>query len=188
MKGYTEVAAPFAGTVVERKAEAGTLAAPGMPLVVLEQAGGYRLEAAVEENRIGKVRRGMAVEVDLDSGGGPMEARIEEIAPAMDAGSRSFTVKIGLRGGLLRTGMFGRVRIPMGEKKALTVPAGALVRQGQVEKVFVTEGGVARMRLVTVGSTRGGSVEILSGLSAGEQVAAPVPAGLEDGSKVEVRQ
>lgn len=187
MKGYTEVAAPFAGTVIERKAEPGMLAAPGMPLVVVEQAGGYRLEAAVEENRLGRVKRGMAVEVKLDAAEAPIEARIEEIVPAMDAGSRSFTAKIGLRGGLLRSGMFGRARIPMGEKKALMVPASALVRMGQVEKVFVAEGGVARLRLVTAGAARGSAVEILSGLSAGEQVVAPVPASLQDGSKLEVR-
>lgn len=187
MKGYTQVTAPFAGIVIERKAEPGMLAAPGMPLVVLEQAGGYRLEVAVEESRLAQVKRGMAVEVQLDAAQVPLEARIEEIVPALDAGSRSFTVKIGLRGGLLRSGMFGRARIPMGEKKALTVPAAALVRQGQVEKIFVVEGGVARLRLVTAGAAHGNAVEILSGLSAGEQVVAPVPASLEDGSKIEVR-
>lgn len=187
MKGYTEVAAPFAGTVIERKAEPGMLAAPGMPLVVVEQSGGYRLEAAIEENRLSKVKRGMAVQVQLDAVEPAMDARIEEIVPAMDAGSRSFTAKIGLRGGLLRTGMFGRARIPMGEKKALVAPAAALVRQGQVEKVFVADGGVARARLVTTGAARGSAVEILSGLSAGEQIVTPVPASLEDGAKIEVR-
>lgn len=187
MKGYTEVTAPFAGTVVERKAEPGMLAAPGMPLVALEQAGGYRLEAAVEENRLAQVKRGMKVDVQLDAVEQPQAAVVEEIVPAMDAGSRSFTVKIGLRGGLLRSGMFGRVRIPIGEKQALTVPASALVRQGQVEKVYVAEGGVARLRMVTAGAARGAGVEILSGLTAGEQVVAPVPAGLEDGVKIEVR-
>jgi RND family efflux transporter MFP subunit len=187
MKSYTEISAPFAGIVVERKAEPGMLAAPGMPLVVVEQASGYRLEAAIEEGRLNQVKRGMAVQVQLDGAAPLMDARIEEIVPAMDAGSRSFTAKIGLRGGLLRSGMFGRVRIPMGEKKALTIPAAALSRQGQVERVYVAEGGIARARLVTTGAARGDSLEILSGLKAGEQIVTPAPPALEDGARIEVR-
>jgi RND family efflux transporter MFP subunit len=188
MKGYTEVLAPFAGTVIERKAEAGMLAAPGMPLLVVEQAGGYRLEAGVDESRIRSIRAGMAVQVQLETAEQPQDARVEEIVPMLDAGSRTFTVKIGLRGGLLRSGMFGRARFSAGEKKALTVPSFALVRQGQVEKVFVAESGTARGRLITTGQARGGAVEVLSGLKAGELVVSPVPATLQDGSRIEVRQ
>jgi len=187
MKGYMEITAPFRGIVVERKAEPGMLAAPGMPIAVVEQAGGYRLEAAVEENRIKAVKPGMAVEVLIDALGTSVQGRVEEIVPALDPGSRSFTVKIGLSGGLLRSGMFGRARFPMGERKALLVPASAIVRQGQVEQVFVVENGVAKSRLVTTGAARGERVEALSGLRAGESVVAPVPANLADGSRVEVR-
>jgi len=187
MKGYMEVIAPFAGTVIERKAEPGMLASPGMPLLVVEQAGSYRLEAAVEESRLRMIRPGMKVQVELEAIGKPVEARVEEILPALDAGSRTFTVRIGLPGGLLRTGMFGRARFATGETKALTVPSSAVVRQGQVEKVYVADGGVARGRLVTTGAPLDARVTVLSGLSAGELVVAPVPASLTDGAKIEVR-
>lgn len=187
MKGYTEITAPFRGIVVERKAEPGMLAAPGMPIAVIEREGGYRLEAAVEENRLGKIRPGMAVQVLLDAVGTPQQGRVEEIVPAMDPGSRSFTVKIGVAGGLLRSGMFGRARFAMGEKKALLVPASAVVKKGQVEQVYVVENGVARARLVTTGAAYGERIEVLTGLRAGETVVAPVPAELRDGSPVEVR-
>lgn len=187
MKGYTEVTAPFNGTVIERKAEPGMLAAPGMPIVVVEQAGNYRLEAAVEESRLGRIRPGMAVEVVLDSSGEPRPGRVEEIVPALDPGSRTFTVKISLSGGLLRTGMFGRARFAMGEKKALLAPPEAIVRQGQIEQVFVVAGGAAKARLITTGAQHGSRVEVLSGLAAGETIVAPVPATLQDGARIEVR-
>lgn len=187
MKGYTEITAPFRGIVVERKAEPGMLAAPGMPIAVIEREGGYRLEAAVEENRLGRIRPGMSVEVMLDALGTPQQGRVEEIVPALDPGSRSFTVKIGVTGGLLRSGMFGRARFAMGEKKALLVPAAAVVKKGQVEQVYVVENGVARARLVTTGAVHGDRLEVLTGLRAGDTVAAPVPAELRDGSPVEVR-
>lgn len=187
-RGYTQVAAPFAGIVVERKAEPGMLAAPGMPLLVIEQTGSYRLEAGVEESRLGHIRVGMAVKVDLESSDVPLTGRVEEIVPALDAGSRTFTVKIGITGGgTLRSGMFGRARFAMGEKKALVVPWTAIVEQGQVQKVYVVTGGVARGRMVTTGARQGTMVEILSGLSSGEKLVTPVPANLADGGKVEVR-
>ncbi|HEY3439915.1 MAG TPA: efflux RND transporter periplasmic adaptor subunit [Paludibaculum sp.] len=187
-RGYTTVTAPFAGIVVERKAEPGMLAAPGVPLLVIEQAGSYRLEAGVEESRLGRMRIGMPVKVELESSEQPLNGRVEEIAPALDAGSRTFTVKIGITGGgTLRSGMFGRARFAIGEKSALVVPWTALVEQGQVQKVFVVDGGVARGRMVTTGAKQGGTVELLSGLNKGEKLVAPVPAKLTDGGKVEVR-
>ena len=64
----------------------------------------------------------------------------------------------------------------------------SLVERGQLVSVFVLENGVARTRLVTVGERLQDSIEVLSGLSAGEAVVAPVPAGLEDGARIEVRR
>jgi len=188
MKSYTEVLAPFAGTVVERKAEPGMLAAPGTPILVIEQSGGYRLETAVEEAQFGAIRPGVAVKVTLDAFRKEVDARVGEVVPALDPGSRTFTAKIDLPGGLpVRSGMYGRARFPLGEKQALVVPAAVIVEQGQVQRVYVAEGGEARGRLITAGARFDGQAEVLSGLSAGEQVIAPVPAGLEDGSRIEVK-
>ena len=63
-----------------------------------------------------------------------------------------------------------------------------MVERGQLQSVFVMEDGVARTRLVTTGEREQGAVEVLSGLSEGEKVVSPVPAGLTDGARVEVRQ
>ncbi|MBN9660137.1 MAG: efflux RND transporter periplasmic adaptor subunit [Acidobacteria bacterium] len=188
MRGYTEVTAPFTGIVIERKAEPGMLAAPGMPLLVVEQAGSYRLEAAVEEARLATIRPGQAVKVDLESVDHPLDARVEEIVPALDPASRSFTVKIGLAAaGPLRSGMFGRARFAQGSKQALTIPVMALLEQGQVQRVFVVDNGIARGRLITTGARTAGRVEVLSGLQPGESVVSPAPNNLADGGKVEVR-
>jgi len=188
MKSYTEVLAPFAGTIVERKAEPGMLAVPGTPVAVIERSGGYRLEAAVEETQLEMIRLGVPVKVTLDAFGKEVNARVGEIVPALDPESRTFTAKIDLPGGLpVRSGMYGRATFPLGEKQALVVPAEAIVAQGQVQRVYIAEGGAARGRLITAGARLDGNTEVLSGLSAGEQVIAPVPAGLEDGSLVEVR-
>ncbi len=67
MRGYAKLHAPFAGIVTERRVEPGSLAAPGTPLLVIEQAGGYRLEAAIEESRRPLIKPGTPVTVYLDA-------------------------------------------------------------------------------------------------------------------------
>jgi RND family efflux transporter MFP subunit len=185
MKGYAEIKAPFAGVVTDKRVEPGNLAAPGQPLLVIEQAGALRLEAPVDESRLGSIRAGQSVTVTLDK---PIQARVSEIVPAVDAASRSFLVKIDLPAmPRLRSGMFGRASFPQGRRQVLMLPAGAVIEQGQVQSVMVAQDGYARGRLVTLGQRTGDRVEVLSGLAAGEAVIYPRPAGVADGARVEVR-
>jgi multidrug efflux pump subunit AcrA (membrane-fusion protein) len=188
-KTYTEVKAPFTGIVVERRAEPGMLASPGMPILIIEQAGAYRLEAAIEESRIASVKTGSKVTVRLDSLGRDIEARVSEIVPTMDPISRTFIARIDLPSSpQIRSGLFARALFPAGEKDALTVPATAVREQGQVQSVFVADNGFARVRLIKTGARLESAVEVLSGLSSGDRVVAAPPPALSDGSKIEVRQ
>jgi RND family efflux transporter MFP subunit len=189
MLGYARITAPFAGTVVEKRVEPGNLAAPGVPLLVIEQSGGYRFEAAVEESKKTQIRVGSPVTVHLEAIQKTVPARVSEVVPAGDPQSRTFTVKIDLPSlPMLHSGMFGRAVFPLGARRqVLAVPADAVIEQGQVTSVIVAEGGAARHRLVTVGSRQGGKVEILSGLTPGEKVVYPRPANLADGAPLEVR-
>jgi RND family efflux transporter MFP subunit len=188
MRSYAEVKSPFAGVVTEKRVEPGNLAAPGQPLLVIEQAGAYRLEASVDESRLGSIRTGQSVSVTLDTVEQAVDARVSEIVPAVDAASRSFLVKIDLPTlPRIRSGSFGRAAFPLGKRRALSIPAGAVIEQGQVQSVLVAQEGYARGRLVTIGRRSGGRVEVLSGLNAGEAVIFPRPAGLADGARVEAR-
>ncbi len=188
MLSYAEITAPFAGTITDKRVEAGVLAAPGMPLATIEQAGVFRLEAQVEESRIANLRLGQSVTVAIDSLDKTMTARVSEIVPAVDAASRAFVVKIDLPAvAQLRSGVFGRARFPLGARKVLAIPAAALVERGQVQSVYVVEDGRARNRLVTTGAREGQQVEVLSGLSASEKLVCPVPSTLIDGARLEVR-
>jgi membrane fusion protein, multidrug efflux system len=186
--GYADVTAPFAGVVTEKTVEPGNLAAPGQPLLTIEQAGAYRFEAPVEESRLPLVRLGQTVPVALDTLDRSVDGRVTEIVPAVDSASRSFIVKIDLPGlAEMRSGMFGRASFPLKPRQAVAVPTGAVVERGQLQSVIVAEAGVARTRLVTLGRRSQDRVEVLSGLAAGERIIYPAPAGLEDGARVEVR-
>ena len=188
MRDYTRIAAPFAGVVTARSVEPGNLAAPGAPLLTIERAGAFRLEASVAESRLPSVETGQTVEVALEALDRRLTARVSEIVPAVDAASRAYTVKIDLPSlPNLRSGMFGRAWFPLGSRQVIVVPAAAVVARGQLETVFVMDHGVVRNRLITTGRRRPDAAEVLSGLSEGESVVSPIPAALADGARVEAR-
>ncbi len=189
MQDYSSITAPFSGVVVARSIEPGNLATPGAPLLTIEKDGNFRLEVSVDESRLPSVRMGQAVEVTLEALARKLNARVSEIVPVVDAASRSYVVKLDLPAiPQLRSGMFGRAYFALGSRKVLVAPAAAFVERGQLQSVFVVEDGAARTRLVTAGRRSKESVEILSGLNAGEKIITPVPAGLQDGARLEVRQ
>src|SRR5215470_9835787 len=65
--GYTRIHAPFAGVVTERKADPGTLALPGMPILTLEDTRNYRLEVTVDESDARFVHVGQSTRVNIDA-------------------------------------------------------------------------------------------------------------------------
>ena len=68
MMSYTRLVAPFAGVVTARMADPGTMAAPGVPLLQIDQAGALQLQASVDESAIGAIHKGMKVPVAIDGG------------------------------------------------------------------------------------------------------------------------
>jgi RND family efflux transporter MFP subunit len=181
---FSRIVAPFDGVVTEKMVEPGNMAAPGTPLMRVEDAGGFRLEVRVDESRIAQITSGAAVPVALDAGGEHVprmvSGTITEIGRAVDADTRAFLVKISLPAESgLRSGMFGRAHFSTRPRRALTVPAAALVQRGQMTSVFVVEKDVARVRLVNVSGT-----EVLAGLSDGDVVIVAAPPTVSDGRRV----
>ncbi|MBI5095283.1 MAG: efflux RND transporter periplasmic adaptor subunit [Candidatus Hydrogenedentes bacterium] len=170
---YTQIAAPFAGVVTRKSVAVGDLAAPGVPLLEIEDTRLYRLEALVDEARVSAIKPGDTVSVTLDAIAGAISGTVAEVVPAADSASRTFLIKVDLPPRPeIRSGMFGRASFGAAQKAALTVPAAALVQQGQLTGVYVVgaENSEARLRLITVGKRYGDTVEVLSGLSAGDRV------------------
>ena len=189
MRDYARVIAPLSGVVIARTVEPGNLATSGAPLLIIEQDGLYRLEASVDESQLASVRIGQAAEVLIESSGQRLSTRVSEIVPSVDPVSRTSIVKLDLPvTPQLRSGMFGRAIFPLGTQKVVAIPPAAIMERGQLQSVLVVDDGVARTRLVTSGRRTKDAVELLSGLTAGEKIVLPLPPGLRDGAKVEVRQ
>ena len=192
MLSYTRVTAPFPGVVTGKKADVGSMAAPGVPILVLEDTRRYRIEASVPEAYLGVLKAGSRVQVVLGTPPGrEIPGAISEVVPQVDPESRTFTAKVDLPGGgqRFRTGMFGRVLFPTGKENMLVVPKKAITHVGGYDALFtVTSDNVARLVMVTTGRTFGDEVEILSGIDPGTHVAVSPLEKLVDGARVEVRK
>ena len=172
---FTKVRAPFDGLVTARLAEQGAMAAPGVPLLVVEDPSKFRLEAQVDESKIGAVKLGESVPVTVDAlGGQAVEGKVVQIVPAADPASRTFTVKIDLPANpQIRSGLFGRASFPRGQREAIAIPKSAVLSRGQMQAVYVIGGDqLAGLRFVTLGAASGDQVEVLSGLQNGDRIVA----------------
>jgi len=189
--GYTRIRAPFAGVVTEKRADAGMLASPGMPIFTIEDTRRYRLEVTVDESELGLVRIEQVSPVTIDAlRNAELSGKVVEIVPAADPASRSFLVKVELPAdSRLRSGLFGRARFPSGERPALLIPQASVMERGQLQGIYVLDANqIASLRYVSLGQSAGEQIEVLSGLQGGEKlVAAPGDRELS-GKRIALRQ
>jgi len=191
MLAWTRVTAPFAGVIVEKRADAGSMAVPGVPLFILEDPRRHRIEAFVSEAYLSLLRKGTPARVILDADPGkPFSAVVTEVDPAIDPATRTFTVKADLPAGRARSGQSGKVRFAAGKGTVLAVPKRAVTRAGGSDGVFTVGplDNVARLSMITLGAEFDDRVEVLSGLSDGARVALSQIDKLTDGARVEVRR
>jgi multidrug efflux system membrane fusion protein len=169
--GYTRLVAPVSGVITEKKIEVGNMAVPGMPLLLVEDNSAYKLDISVDEGLSGKLAVGMPVEISIESIGQEAEGSIVEIVPAVDPASRTFLVKTQVQAPGLRSGLYARVRVPLGKKEVLLAPAQAVVERGELTGVYrVAADGVVTYGLIRTGKRYGDQFEVLSGLRAGDRM------------------
>lgn len=182
------VLAPFDGKVTAKLADTGALAAPGSPLLTLEREGGYRVDLVVPETYISAVETGQSVAVRIPAvGETPLSGTVDVIIPSADPGSRSFMVQVGVSGSqALRSGMFARAALTIGQRNMLRIPRTAVVHKGQLTGVFIVdEKKMARFRLIRTGRVYGDQVEVISGLNDGARLVTLPSPRLANGSLVE---
>lgn len=182
IKNLAEVTAPFAGKVTDRRIEPGMLAAPGVPLLVIEDDQHLRFEAIVPESLIASIEVGLEVPVLVDAlPDRPLAGKVAEIAPSGDVLSHSFLVKIAVPVAPgLRSGMYGRGRFLQGREQVVLVPRAAVETRGQLEGLWIERAGQPIYCLIRTGRSFGDQIEVLTGLSEGERfLAEPRPKGSE---------
>ncbi len=167
---YATIRAPFDGEVASRFIDVGDVAAPGMPLLVVEEAGPREGRLAVPAEAAGRLSVADIVRVTA-MGGLAADAPVRAVASGADPYSRTVEVRVTLPADW-PTGVSLTALVPAGTTRAITVPTSALVRRGQLTGVqVVTSRGVA-LRWVRLGRSvgDGSRVEVLSGLNPGDEI------------------
>lgn len=168
-KGYARVVSPFAGVVSEKKIDEGSMAAPGAPLIIIEDDSSFVLETSLDGRLAGLVAPGTLLHARIDSK--EYQAKVTEVIPSIDTATRTFLIKASIKGGGLRTGLYVKVTLPGTQRLALVVPASSIVAKGQLTGVYtVDEKGVVTYTLVRTGSAYGEEVEVISGIKEGDTV------------------
>jgi RND family efflux transporter MFP subunit len=185
---YTQLRAPFDGTVQARRVEPGDLVGPGQPLLVLE-GDALELVASLSDGEAEGVSVGGTVAFDA----GP--ARGSAVVTALTPGGDPVSHRRGLRArvksveGELRSGAFARLSLPAPAGAAPAhgpwVPRSALVTRGDLTGVFVVAKGKAELRWIAPGEATADGLLVRAGLAAGEPVI-DAPGALRDGDAVEV--
>jgi RND family efflux transporter MFP subunit len=154
----TAIRAPFAGVVARKLVTAGDLAAPGQPLLEVEGTGAFEIELGIPDSLAATLAPDAALAVTIPASGLTFRAPLRELSSAADALARTVTAKLSVPADAkVRSGQFARIQVPGTPAPALLVPASAVSRLGQMERVFALRDGHAEMRLVKTGATRDGS-------------------------------
>jgi RND family efflux transporter MFP subunit len=188
MMSYVEITAPFDAVVTRKWADVGDLAAPGKPLLSVEDPSTLQVEADVPQSIAPFLQQEARIAVRVEGVSGELTGIVREIAPTADPASRTVRVNVDLapQPGL-SSGQFARLRVPVGEDASLRVPASAVVERGQLEMVFTVSNQRTHLHLVRTGERADDGVEILSGLRAGEGVVVEGAELLSDGQPVEAK-
>jgi len=167
---YASIRAPFNGEVVSRFIDEGDVAAPGMPLLVVEEAGPREAKLSVPVGAASGLRVNDTVQVTA-LGGLTAVAPVRTVSSGADPYSKTMEVRVTLPADW-PTGVSVTALIPAGTSQTLTIPSRAVVRRGQLTGVrVITPQGVA-LRWIRLGRSvaDGERVEVLSGLSSGDEI------------------
>jgi RND family efflux transporter MFP subunit len=196
MLSYATIEAPMDGSVVEKRAEAGGLAAPGQPLLVIETTDALKAVVQVPAQEINRFATGDSVTVRVGAAGNRVQTGIvTQVNPAGHYASRQFEVQVRLptqtgdaaSGAVLKSGMYAEVEHRTGTAATLTVPAQALVERGQLTGLYAVSDGRALLRWVRTGMRQGDRVEVLSGLRPGEAYVTDATPRIADGQPIQVK-
>ncbi len=190
-QGFAELAAPFDAVVLTTHVETGDLALPGRALVTLYQPGLLRAVAYVSASRVQELAALADVQVLLPDGTA-LVPTARDMQPTADPVSQTVEWRLPLPAAAvgLRPGQLVQVRATGAAKATgapthdrLVVPAGAILRRGELTAVYVVSPQGFMLRAVRVGPAGGDTIEVLAGLRAGERIARdPVRAGMAGAS------
>ncbi len=192
----TLLRSPMAGVVTARNYDAGDLTSPQRPVLVVENLSQIKAVINVSEQYYAYLKVGLPASLELDAlEGEHFNAQVSKIYPTVDP--RTHTVKVELlvanKGNKLRTGMFARLKLNLGQREVLLVPDVAVhkVMGSGSRYVYLLEGegseAIAKYQTVKLGELYGSNYEVLDGLKLGQKVIVSATNNIADGDKLIVQ-
>ncbi|MCH5239871.1 MAG: efflux RND transporter periplasmic adaptor subunit [Muribaculaceae bacterium] len=190
VKENTVLVSPISGVVTARNYDPGDMTA-ALPIITVAQVNPVKIIINVPESELSKVKKGMPADISFDTYGDEIfEGHVTMVSPTVDTNSRTFGVEISLTNssGRVLPGMFGRVKLALGNADHVVVPDRAIVKQpGSANQyVYVYHNGKVSYNKVELGQRLGSSYELLSGVEPGDTVVVTGQAKLADGVQVEI--
>ncbi|MBK8249798.1 MAG: efflux RND transporter periplasmic adaptor subunit [Gemmatimonadetes bacterium] len=168
---YATVRSPSAGVVTQRWVDPGAFAAPGAPLVSVQDQSRLRVTATAQPVEARTLRRGQLVDVVIE--GTVARGVVEAVVPSTSGGLYTINAIVPNGERRLAAGGTATLRIPNGTRSAILIPAASVRRQGDLTGVVVRTGNTATTRWVRVSAGPEGRLEVLGGLRAGDVILVP---------------
>jgi len=170
----TRIRAPFSGVVGLRSVSPGDYVTAGQALAPFEQLAVLKADFRLAEAALSRLKVNQMLNLEVDAyPGQTFPGRVYAIDPGLAEETRSIGVRARVPNekGLLRPGLFARVRLVISERdNAVLVPEQAILPQGEKLFVYVIEDGKASLKPVQLGLRKEGRVEVVSGIAPGDVV------------------
>jgi RND family efflux transporter MFP subunit len=185
---YAEVRSPINGVVTQKMASKGDLAAPGRPVLVVENPARLMVQTSVSDDTYSHLKMGGDATVEI--AGNTLPGKIVRLVSAADAMTHTHLVKLdvpGIKG--FSSGTFARVRFTVGSRQGISLPKAALLERAGITGVFVVDAeGIAHYRMVRAGREQDGVIEIEAGLNPGEKVVVSNTAEFDSGDRINLTE
>lgn len=188
----TEIRAPFDGVVSDRRVSAGDTAQIGKELLKVIDPNSLRLEGMVSADSIGEVKAGQAVSFRVNGYGDQVFAgKVRRVNPSANPTTRQVELQVDFvdRNQPKLAGLYAEGQIETASAEGITLPASALVREGDKASVWRVNAKTSTLErtAVIVGErdNRTGHIVLKQGVNAGDRVIRHPSATLRDGQKVE---
>jgi len=198
MLTYTQLRAPFAGTVTQKLADQGSMASPGIPILTVEQNGEFQVKSILPEASIASIKKGDVVTVSIKSASKTFRAKIDELSTSSLYSGGQYEMLVNVPSpekSNLFSGQYANVTIEgksaTASKQAnalILIPESSIIRKDQLTGVYaVSTNGTALLRWIRLGKSYGSNVEVLSGVTANEKIIVQSDGKLYNGALVKIK-
>jgi multidrug efflux pump subunit AcrA (membrane-fusion protein) len=186
----SNVYSPLTGTLTTLSAQLGATVSTGTSLGTVGVLSDLLVESRVPEVQVASVKTGLKAEITFEAFPGKVfRAVVDRVAPVVDPSSRTKTIRLTFQGDSSRVdlGMFAKVKLLLDPRAPeVLAPEDSVIRRGDKSYVFVLQKDQVVRKEVAVGLAVDGTVELVSGVKAGDTLVVKGQELLDDGAKVKV--